>query len=424
MKPWLDRLLRPRVPSVGPPPLDGLHAYRTTLGGVHARVHLRGEPDGTALALINASCAVRLTQSGAAMTRMLLQGHSDAAIVAALRKQFVGAQALESDLAELRETLARLAGAAAGRYPIEDLTDERSARASAMSAPLAAWLEMAAPDTMIARLDALWAAAVPHVTLLPTADTPLADLLRAVERAEDLGMICGLRALGSALPPETVAACAEAGVDCVQVPLLSVEAPPHDALLGSGEHAAALLTLQACQRAQVCAVIEVPLIEPTVDALAALAEAAQSHGVATLALWALVRDEGQDEPAAALAAGALLQLGEDAEELSESGTTHVLWAPPVHACGVVAEHVRAGPRSPGDAAIRVATDGRVWPPRGDQSAGTLGDDPWPSIWQHAAFRTLRIELADDHRCGRCPDLAQCSTECPLQASMWARGASA
>ncbi|MCO4774047.1 MAG: hypothetical protein KDA24_28700, partial [Deltaproteobacteria bacterium] len=150
-----------------------------------------------------------------------------------------------------------------------------------------------------------------------------------------------------------------------------------------------------------------------------LADAARSCGAETIALWALVENEGENA-SGALPAQALLQLGEEAEEISESGRAHVLWAPPVRADRrALGVQIDEGPRSAGDAAIRVTTDGTVLPARGSAPAGTLGGTPWETIWQHAAFRTLREELSVDHRCARCPDLALCSTECPLDASMWA-----
>lgn len=420
---WLRKLMqRPHIAGGAPPPLEGLAAFRATLGGEHARVHLRMEPDGTALALINASSAVRLTPSGAAMTRMLLEGQSTESILRAMKARFdAPRERLESDLVELEDTLGRLARSEAGSYPIEDLTDGRGARASTLSAPLGAWVEMVPASTMIPRLDALWSAAVPHITLLVGPDDAADDVVRAVERAEDLGMICGLRGLGSALSPALLSRCAEAGVDCVQIPLLSDDAGVHDALLGEGDHAAARAAFAACAELELYAVLEAPLLEVTADALDALAATAKEEGLGTVALWALVRAEG-DEPAGSLPANALLQLAEEAEELSESGTVHALWAPPVLAdpSRSLGEQLSDGPRSAGDAAIRVTRDGSVLPPRGGGTAGVLGTDAWDAIWQHSAFQTLRTELAEDHRCGRCPDLAQCSTECPLEPAMWAR----
>ncbi|MCO4774031.1 MAG: hypothetical protein KDA24_28620, partial [Deltaproteobacteria bacterium] len=247
---------------------SGLRSWRTTLGGLHARVHLRAEPDGTALALLNASSAVRLTASGAAMVSMVLDGEDDRAIIKTLKRSFDAPRdRLARDLLELRDTLARLAAAPGGSFPIEDLTDGRGARTSALSAPLEAWVEMAPIDALIPRIDALWGAAVPHITLLATTSTVADDLVRAVERAEDLGMICGIRGLGSALPRETLTRCAEAGVDCVQVPLLANTDAAHDQILGTGERRAAIDALVACRDLEVCPIAEVPLVDATADHL-------------------------------------------------------------------------------------------------------------------------------------------------------------
>lgn len=416
---WLDRLLAPPRPAYAPrPPSDGLRAWRLTLGGAHARVHLRHEPDGTALVLINASSAVRLTASGAAMAPLLLDGEPDTAIVQALSRAFDAPPAtVARDLSELRATFERLANAPGGSYPIEDLTDGRGARASALSAPLEAWVEVG--DDVTAVLDALWDAAIPHVTLLAAADTPADALVRAVERAEDLGMICGLRAVASELAEDTLDRCADAGLDCVQFPVASVDPAEHDALFGAGDHAAAVARFARCASRELYALAEVPLLPGNADELRALASFAASHEVRTLALWALVRPADTDEPASVLPATALIQLGTDAEIVSESGDAHVLWSPPVHADErLLADQLRDGPRSAGDAAIRVTRDRAVLPARGASSAGTLGADAWSAIWSHEAFTTLRTELADTLLCDH-SDLALCSTECVLDASMWA-----
>jgi len=414
---WLDRLLKPPRPAYAAPATpSGLRAWRPTLGGVHARVHLRHEPDGTALALINASSAVRLTASGAAMTPLILDGEPDAAIVKALSRAFdAAAPTLAKDVAELRATYERLAAAPGGSYPIEDLTDGRGARASALSAPLEAWVEVG--DDVTDVIDALWDAAVPHATLLAADDTPGDALVRAVERAEDLGMICGLRAVASDLPEETLSRCADAGLDCVQLPLAAVDAAEHDALFGDGDHDAVLSRFARCAALEVYALAEVPLLPGNADELVPLASFAASHDVRTLALWALVRAD--DEPAAVLPATALIQLGTDAEVVSESGDAHVLWSPPVRADDrPLLDQLRDGPRSAGDAAIRVTRDRAVLPARGSIAAGTLGKDAWPAIWSHSAFTTLRTELADTLLCDH-SDLALCSTECVLDDSMWA-----
>jgi hypothetical protein len=52
---------------VAPEPAPGLHAYRHASGEESSRVHLRLEPDGSALLLVNANRAFHLNPTAAAL---------------------------------------------------------------------------------------------------------------------------------------------------------------------------------------------------------------------------------------------------------------------------------------------------------------------------------------------------------------------
>ncbi len=328
---WLSRLLMPMKRAGPAAPSPGLRAWRGDLGGTEARLHLRVEPNGTGLLLINASAAVRLAPTGVLMAQGLFDGADDKAILARLARSYRGPKAtMADDLAHLRSVVAELAAAPGGAWPIQNLSDGDS-----VSAPLEEWVHVGEEATLIAELDRLWQLGVPHVTLVAGSDP--AALVRGVERAEDLGMICGARIVASNLDIATLDRLVEAGLDCLQFPLVSTEADVHDALLGAGDHAAALALLDAAAERDLCAVAELVLVEATADGIRDVADLLAERSCGVLAVWAVVGD-----PPEALPPTAVPQLEEEVEELAESGTVHVLYTAPVQAVGPLAEQVRKG----------------------------------------------------------------------------------
>ena len=323
---WLERL-RPKPLS------PGLHAYRPNLGGAEARVHLRVDDDGSAVALVNASAALRLTASGALMAKEILAGASDDAAAQAVARHFDGTTTqIRTDLAALRATLQRLATAPGGAWPIEQF-------GGAHDAPIEAWLELGGrPQAVVAEIDRLWDRGVPHVTLHLVGPVDASVLERAVERAEDLGMICGVRAPARLLSTDALERAAGAGLDCLQVPVLSAEPAEHDGVLGAGDHLAAVDLLGRCLELEVCPVLEVPLVEANADHLEELADLADSIDVEVLALWPAL---GEGE--ALLDPSDLPQLEAEAERLGESGRVHVVWSEP-RVVADVGDAVARGPR--------------------------------------------------------------------------------
>ncbi len=328
---WLSRLLTPMKRAGPAPPSPGLRAWRGDLGGTEARLHLRVEPDGTGLLLVNASAAVRLAPTGVTMAEGLFDDADDKAILARLARSYRGPKAtMADDLARLRSVVAELAAAPGGAWPIQNLSDGDS-----VSAPLEEWVRVGAEAALITELDHLWKRGVPHVTLLAGEDP--AALVRGVERAEDLGMICGARVVASDLDMATLDQLVAAGLDCLQFPVLSTEPAVHDALLGAGDHAAALALLDAAAERDLCAVGELALVEATADGIRDVADLVAARRCGVLAVWAIVGD-----PPEALPPTAMPQLEEEVEELAESGTVHVLYTPPAHAAGPLPEQVRKG----------------------------------------------------------------------------------
>jgi radical SAM protein with 4Fe4S-binding SPASM domain len=271
----------------------------------------------------------------------------------------------------------------------------------------------------------LWEAAIPHVTFL-VPENPNADyLVRAVERAEDLGLIAGVRGRATDLSQgELLYDLAMAGVDHVTVVYASADAAVHDALLGAGDHALAPSVIQTVQQFEVASVAEIPLVRETLvgfDATLTTLQALGVHNYSFFAIAAVDEDDDGNGQSGPLPASAMPQTADLVEEMASQMDVRFVWQPPVERDRTLslAEQVRQGPRCSGDVAVRIEPDGEVIPPRGPyRSAGNILTQDWNRIWNNQAFRHYRERVERPTRCDDCPGLAICAADCPRKTAGW------
>jgi radical SAM protein with 4Fe4S-binding SPASM domain len=403
-----------------------LHHYLREHDGRVARYHLRVEPDGAGLLLANATAAVRLSPSGVAMARALLSGAGagDQAIAEAVAREFSGADPdqVEEDVLRVRRLLDEMI-VRAERFPLRDLDDpDASVYRRALSAPLGADVHGGDGERVPAILDALWAAGVPQVVFAVPDPVARELAVRWVERAEDLGMIAGVR--GRAGDLGSLDDLAAAGLDHVDLLCAGAGADDHDRIAEEGDFAALCALLGRARALELFPVAWIPVLASSLETFDEVAAAAAGLGAGAFLLAPIAAEEpGADD--GAIAGRALPQAAALAEETAERLGVPMVWAPPLErdpALGL-AEQVRRGPRAAGEASIRVEARGEVLPPVGAGAAGNLLDDPWERIWGHAAFEAFREASEAPPRCATCPGLAVCAAGCPGDRATWAlRGA--
>lgn len=433
---WLSHPLRLQRPELPPPTPPGLYAFLREADGTHTRFHLRVEPDGSGTLIANASAAVRLTPSGVVMAKALLQGSETEEIVGSVLSLFRGVtpETARQDLEQVRALVDRLFSPEL-RYPILNLEDasvsphlfasDANPHQARLLAPFSADVPLADPVRMLPLLTRLWDAGIPHVVFLAPDRPDPAHLVRAVERAEDLGMIAGVRARACDLAAGVVLQdLAQAGVDHVTIPAASPGREIHDGFYGEGDHALIERAVTVAHANEVCAVAEVPLLESTLDTLEAMLEWLAGLGVAEVSFFTIAAPN--DMPAAhrsdALEASVLPQAAALVEGAVLDARMRFFWQPPMRRDPTrpLADQVREGPRCSGDVAVRVEIDGSVIPPRGPyRAAGNLLRQPWGDIWESREFRIFRERIEAPSRCPDCPGLAVCAAECLREPAGWA-----
>ncbi len=431
---WFRRLFTIRIPGKGNQTgvAPGLYHAIREADGEYTRLHLRVDRDGSGMLLANSTAAARLSPAGVVIARALLDDADDATILQQLQDHFQGASvpAMQSDIQRMRALLAHLVSPG-DNYPIINFGAAfdviPNIREGQLIAPLAADVPLTEPSLLLPIIDRLWAVGIPHLTLLAPAH-PVADhLLRAIERAEDLGMIAGVRGRGSDLQHGTLLRdLAHVGVDHITVAYAAADPALHDRLCGAGDYTAVEDVITGAQAYEVCAVAEVALIEPTLELLGTTLAHLQALHVTNVSFFALVQPDADTAANPTAAAGvfparAMPQVATQIEEAAHTARVRFIWQPPVQFDPALslAEHVRRGPRCSGDVAVRVEPDGTVIPPRGPyQRAGNLLHDDWETIWNHPAFRMYRERVETASRCDVCPGLAICAVECPREPVGW------
>jgi len=403
----------------------GLYHYMRQADGATARFHLRVDTGGNGVLLANAASAVRLHPSGVVIAKGLLEGQDENSIVEKLMKTFSGVTDQQA-AADVKHVLSLIASLEKPHhdYPILNPADPSfSPHVTPLHRPISADVPLCKPFYMEPILSRLWDEGIPHVTIIAGKDPVEKDLIRAVEKAEDLGLIAGVRGRGSDLAHGTrIPDLAQAGLDHLDVYCLSIDEQIHDALVGKSDYKFAIKALLMAQKREVCPVAVVALVKPTLttidDTLAAIAD----HGVVNACLFAVATTDPAEQSSGALLAGELVQAAAMAEETAERYRLRLLWYPPVRYNPELplGNQICRGPRTSGDSAIRVDPDGCVIPARGPyQSPGNIVKESWNTIAKRAVYVDYRRRLEADTHCFTCPGLAICAADCPRNPQGWA-----
>lgn len=427
---WIKKLFSLKPAGAAQPVAPGLyHLVEEKTAGQLTRFHLRVERDGSGTLLANASASAQLSPVGVLIIKGLLEDKAEDVIVKELSANFRGAEEarMRADVAKMRQLIEQITHPG-DTYPVFNLDDAALApHAAELIAPLQASVPLAPPEQLVPLLDRLWDVGIPHVTLLIAPGELVAEhLIRAIERAEDLGMIAGVRGMARDLyQPELLEQMVQVGVDHVNFPFVSVEnAPLHDALCGPGDHTAAVALLNWLEERQVCAITEIPLTQATLVALEENVVAMIEMGSDNFDFVAYVTtDEAVAEVEGLFTPTGMPQVATIVEETADVTQARFIWLPPVERDPTLTlvEQVQRGPRCFGDVGVRVEADGRVIPPRGSgRSAGNVLQSDWAAIWNDPAFKVYRERVEAPTHCDICPGLSICAADCPGEPSGWAR----
>jgi radical SAM protein with 4Fe4S-binding SPASM domain len=412
--------------------------------GERSRVHLRIDPDGSGLLLVNASRVMHLNPTAAMMARLALEETPQVNAVSQItrRYQVSAGQALE-DYTQFIAQLDQLVRPD-GACPIHDLDVEVNPPFSARpSAPYRMDLaityrcnndcahcynarprdypEMPAEE-WFKILDRLWALGIPHVVFTGGEPTLRQDLPELIAHAEQNGQITGLNTNGRRLSdPNYVRMLVDAGLDHAQITLESHDPAIHDAMVRA--HGAWKQTVAGLRNALDSPLFVMtnttmlqdnsPYMSATLDFLAEL-------GVPTLGLNALIYSGRGRSVGSGLAESELAPLLDLARDHTQAHGQRLIWYTPTQYCNFDPMQLELGVKGCTAALYNmcIEPDGGVIPCQSYYHVlGNLLSDPWESIWEHDLSVSLRERAYVSSKCQDCVLLPECGGGCPLLADL-------
>lgn len=422
-------------------PAPGLYHY-TYEGSVEkSRLHLRVDPDGSGILLVNANRVLHLNPTATSMAYLALEKTPEMEAIKAIRKAYhVSAQQAEQDYAKLSSQVAELIRPD-GACPICELELEVtlpfSARPSApyrmdlaltyrcnndcahcYNARSRDYPEISTAD-WIKIIDRLWEISIPHIVFTGGEPTLRDDLPELINHAEKNGQITGLntnaRRMGD---PDYLKRLVDAGLDHVQITLESHDADIHDHMVGrGGAWKQTVAGLRNALDAPLYVMTNTTMLQQNSPRLGETLDFLAGLGVPTLGLNALIYSGRGLNVGSGLPEDELPPLLELARQKTAAHEQRLIWYTPTQYCNFDPMQLELGVKGCTAALYNmcVEPDGSVIPCQSYyQPLGSLLSDPWANIWNHPLSVSLRERHYIPDKCHECVLLSECGGGCPLK----------
>ncbi len=421
-------------------PQAGLYAFRLERPAEQARVHLRIDPDGRGMLMVNASQIFHLNPSAASMAFCHLSQKTQTEAVRLLTHLYnTPASQANADYAQFSDQLDALLHPD-GPCPIHDLDLETtlpfSARPSApyrmdlaltyrcnntcahcYNAHSRARAELSTGEWFQV-IDRLWELGVPHIVFTGGEPTLRDDLPELIAHAEQNGQITGINTNGRRLAdPAYVERLVSAGLDHVQITLESHDPGIHDEMV---RHRGAWVETTAGLRNAIATRLYVmtntTLLTQNSPSLAGTLNFLVEVGVRTIGLNALIYSGRGRTVGTGLPESSLPPLLDLAKEKTRANDQRLIWYTPTEYCHFDPVQLELGVKGCTAALYNmcVEPDGGVIPCQSYyRSLGNLLGDPWDSIWNHSLAVSLRERHDLPGKCLGCGLLPECGGGCPL-----------
>jgi radical SAM protein with 4Fe4S-binding SPASM domain len=418
----------------------GLFAYTLQKGDETVRVHLRIEPKGEALLLINANRSLHLNPSAVAIAQGYLEGKSQNQAVGELMKNYkVPRQRALEDVNEIYNQLESLVWFD-GSCPIHDLQLELLPPFSqSPSAPYRMDLALTyrcnndCPHCYNARtrdfpelsteewnqvIDSLWSLGIPHICFTGGEATLYDGLEDLIMKAESNGQITGLLTNGRRLADQHyLEGLKFAGLDHIQITLESHLPHIHDAMVASkGAWKQTVAGLRNVVASEMYVMTNTTLLRENAESIEATIDFLAELGVPTVGINALIYAGQGKTVGTGLREEELGPLLERVRVKTEAYGQRLIWYTPTQYCHFDPAQLQLGVKTCTAAQYNmcIEPDGAVLPCQSFyKPLGNFLRDSWDSIWNHELATWLRERKYVPTACRECAVLAECGGGCPL-----------
>ena len=434
---WLGSLRPPLVEI----PQPGLYHFALQPAPEEkSRAHLRIDPDGSGILLINASRVLHLNPTAALMAYLYLKEIPAAQAVRTLRRAYqVSERQALLDYTQNSRTLGELLRSD-GACPVHELELEVTAPFSARpSAPYRMDLALTyrcnndcahcynarersfpelSTEQWFAILDQLWQIGIPHVVFTGGEPTLRQDLPELIAHAERNGQITGINTNGRRLSdPQYVQKLVDAGLDHVQITLESHIADIHDQMVQSkGAWQQTVRGLENVLKTRLFVMTNTTMLQENSAQIGGLLDFLGHLKVPTVGLNALIYSGHGSTVGSGLPEKALQPLLALARQRTEDYEQRLIWYTPTQYCHFDPMQLELGVKGCTAALYNMCVE-----PNGDvlpcqsyyTSLGNLTSQPWLSIWEHPLAISLRERRNLPEKCSGCALVQECGGGCPL-----------
>lgn len=421
-------------------PSLGLHHYTRQELGERSRIHLRIDPDGTGLLIVNANRVMHLNPSAAHMTYLTLEKVPLPQAIRQITRTYRVSkdQALEdyTNFANQLDELLRPNGAC----PIHELDIETTAPFSTRpSAPYRMDLALtyrcnnecahcynararSFPELPTKQwkkiLDRLWELGIPHVVFTGGEPTLRNDLPELVAHAEANGQITGLNTNARRLShPAFLGELVKAGLDHVQVTVESHNHAIHDEMVqAKGAWRQTIAGLKNALDTPLFVMTNTTMLQENSPYMGETLDFLARIGVPTIGLNALIYSGRGRTVGTGLHESELPALLELAREKTSQHNQRLIWYTPTQYCSFDPVQLELGVKGCTAALFNmcIEPDGGVLPCQSYyRQLGNILEHPWETIWNHDLSISLRERHNIPTKCKGCVLLSECGGGCPL-----------
>ncbi|MGC9059841.1 MAG: radical SAM/SPASM domain-containing protein [Thermoplasmata archaeon] len=402
------------------------------------RFHIRIEPGGKAVLIINAARILHLNSTAAEYALGILAGKDSKTVVREIRARYrVGKKRAIADEKRIREIITGLVknpDICPVSYFNVNIVEPFT---TPISAPYRMDLALTyrcnnrclhcyvgerekkelKTEEWLKIIDILHRIGIPHIVFTGGEPTLYEGLEKLIERAETHGIVTGLNTNGRKLADRTyLKKLVDAGLDHVQITVESANREIHNQMTGTESFDETILGLKNALDTRLYVLTNTTITSLNKDTVADTVRFLYSLGVKNFACNGLIHS----------GRGKGCQIGLNEKELIEpvnrAKTTALqlgmrfIWYTPTQYCNFNPLNYGLGAKqcSAAKSNMCIEPDGEVIPCQSYYvSVGNILHDPWDKIWNADLCVSIRKRKYAPEKCKKCADFSICGAGCPL-----------